>query len=111
MKSILTLDKTLPGPDHKASLEPGELKDMVNGIRAVERALGNGIKEPQPSELANRDVARKSIVVIKNITKGEIFTSDNIGIKRPGTGISPMEYWDLLGTNSNNDFNIDEKIR
>lgn len=106
-----TLDQNMQGPDHKASLEPKQLAEMIKGIRDIEIALGNGIKEPQPSELANRDLARKSVVVIKNITKGEIFTSDNIGIKRPGTGISPMEYWDLLGTNSNNDFEIDEKIR
>ena len=105
-----TLDKTLAGPDHKASLQPSELSNMVRGIRAVEKALGDGIKKPQPSELPNRNIARKSIVTTKNITQGELFTTDNIAIKRPGTGKSPMEYWDLLGTESLADFEIDEVV-
>jgi len=105
-----TLDKTLPGPDHKASLNPKELKDMVSGIRAVEVALGDGIKSPKPSELPNREIARKSIVAAKNISKGDMFTEENITIKRPGAGKSPMEYWELLGTKSHADFKLDENV-
>ncbi len=105
-----TLDKSLPGPDHAASLNPIELKDMVNSIRKVKLILGDGVKVPKPSELANRDVARKSIIAASEIVKGDIFTKKNISIKRPGTGLSPMEYWDLLGKKSQQDFSVDEVI-
>lgn len=105
-----TLDKTLPGPDHKASLEPYELKNMVDGIRAVEKILGDGVKGPRPSEFGNRDVARKSIVAAHDIAVGEIFTQNNITIKRPGTGKSPMEYWELLGEESHSEIKSDELI-
>ncbi len=106
----LTLDKSLPGPDHKASLEPEELKDMVVAIREVEQALGDGVKEPRQSELSNRDVARKSLVAAVEIREGEPFTEDNLVIKRPGIGRSPMEYWDMLGEKSPSDYGADEVI-
>ena len=92
-----TLDKTMEGPDHKASLEPGELKSMVEAIRIVEKALGNADKQPQPSEMKNMAIARKSLVAARPIAAGEIFTAANIAIKRPGTGASPYRYWELLG--------------
>jgi N-acetylneuraminate synthase len=105
-----TLDRNLPGPDHKASLEPGELRQMVNSIRQIELALGNGIKQPTASELKNITVARKSLVAIKEIKKGELFTEDNLGVKRPGTGLSPLEYWNLLGKKADKDYMSDEVI-
>ena len=91
-----TIDRTLPGPDHQASLEPSELKAMVEGIRAVEQAMGDGVKQPQPSEVKNMAVARKSLVALKPIKAGDSLTEDNMGVKRPGTGVSPMEYWERL---------------
>ena len=105
-----TLDRNLPGPDHKSSLEPNELKQMVNSIRQVELALGNGIKQPTTSELKNMAVARKSLVAIKEIKKGEMFTETNLGAKRPGTGLSPFEYWDLLGKKADKEYIVDEVI-
>jgi len=105
-----TLDKNLPGPDHKASLEPGELKAMVAAIRQVEMALGDGRKIPSPSELKNRDIARKSLVANGEILKGNLFSEKNISIKRPGDGISPMRYWDLIGETAKRDYRDDEKI-
>jgi len=105
-----TLDKNMPGPDHKASLEPQELKAMITGIRNVEKALGNGIKKPSPSELKNKPIARKSIVAKRDIKKGEIFTEENIIVKRPGTGISPMRWYEILGTKAQRDYNADELI-
>jgi len=105
-----TLDKNLPGPDHKASLEPHELKQMVSAIRNVEKALGNGIKKPSKSELKNRDIARKSIVAKIRIKKGEIFTEENLTTKRPGTGISPIRWDELIGKTANRDYEEDELI-
>lgn len=105
-----TMDRTLPGPDHKASLEPGELKDMVAGIRAVERAMGDGEKTPRPSEIKNMVIARKSLVALRPIKSGETFTEDNLGVKRPGGGISPMEYWDRLGQTLDRDVAEDEPL-
>ncbi|MBU8713675.1 MULTISPECIES: N-acetylneuraminate synthase [Brevibacillus] len=105
-----TLDKTLPGPDHKASLDPKELKDMVSSIRQVEMALGSPIKTPAPSELKNQDIARKSLVASTHIAAGEIFTVENLTSKRPGTGISPMYFWDVLGTVADKDYQEDEVI-
>ena len=93
-----TLDRTLPGPDHKASLEPNELCDMVQGIREVEAALGDSVKAPTEPEWKNRPVVRKSLVATQSIDKGETFTEENLGVKRPGDGLSPMRYWELLGT-------------
>ncbi len=105
-----TLDRTLPGPDHKASLEPHELKAMVSSIRNIELALGEGQKQPSPSEEKNITVARKSIVASRDIKKGEVFSHDNIVSKRPGDGISPMRWNDVLGIRANRDFFKDEKI-
>ena len=93
-----TLDKAMEGPDHKASLEPGELKAMVESIRLVEKALGEGVKEPQPSELKNMAIARKSIIAAKPIAAGDTLTEQNLVIKRPGTGMHPVNFWKLLGT-------------
>ncbi len=105
-----TLDKTMEGPDHKASLEPEELKNMVIAIRNIEKALGSGIKEPSKSEQKNKEVARKSIVASKPIKKGEILTKDNIAIKRPGSGMSPMMWYKVLGTKALKDYNEDDLI-
>ena len=105
-----TLDKNMEGPDHKTSLEPSELKKMVKAIRNIEKALGSGIKKPSPSELKNRPVARKSIVAAKNIAKGEIFNEKNLTVKRPGTGISPMRWNELLGKIANKNYREDEVI-
>ena len=105
-----TLDKNMKGPDHKASLEPSELKAMVNGIRKIEKALGDGIKKPSKSEQKNINVVRKSIVAIKPIKKGEIFSEENIGVKRPGTGISPMKWYEVIGKTAKKDFEIEEWI-
>lgn len=105
-----TLDKNMSGPDHKASLEPDELKAMVNAIRNVEKALGNGIKKPSRSEMKNIQVVRKSIVAAKDIKKGEVFGEDNITVKRPAGGISPMEWDNILGKRAKRDFRGDELI-
>lgn len=106
-----TLDKNLPGPDHKASLELEELKQMVLAIRNIEKALGSsGLKEPSKSEVKNKEIARKSIVARENIKKGEVFTEDNITVKRPGTGISPMQWDFVLGKTAKRDFQEDELI-
>ncbi|NQU61758.1 MAG: N-acetylneuraminate synthase [Rhodospirillales bacterium] len=105
-----TLGRSLPGPDHQASLEPGELAEMVTGIRAVEQALGDGNKKLQPSEIKNKDIARKSLVALKPIKAGEAFTIENLGIKRPGTGVSPMEYWERIGKKADHDVTEDEQL-
>jgi N,N'-diacetyllegionaminate synthase len=105
-----TLDKGMAGPDHKASLEPDELKAMVQAIRNVEKISGDGVKKPSPSELGNRQIARKSIVARKNIRKGEAFSSDNITAKRPGSGISPMEWDNVIGKIAKRDFQEDEIV-
>ena len=105
-----TLDKNLPGPDHRASLEPEELKAMVRAIRNVEKALGSGIKKPSPSELKDLPIARKSIVARRAIKKGEIFTEENLTVKRPGTGISPMRWNEVLGRKAPRDSKQDEMI-
>jgi len=105
-----TLDKNLPGPDHKASLEPHELKEMVTSIRQVELAIGSSVKLPTRSELKNRDVVRKSLVATTNIRKGEPFTLANLTAKRPGTGVSPMFYWEWLGKTADRDYEEDDVI-
>lgn len=105
-----TLDRTLPGPDHKASLEPTELKALVDGIRAVEVALGDGVKRAAPSEMGNRLVARKSLVAGRAISEGEVLTSDNVEVKRPGGGLSPLMYWEVIGRRAMRDFDEDELI-
>jgi len=105
-----TLDKHLPGPDHKASLEPEKLKKMVKAIRNVEKALGTGIKKPSQSELKNLPIVRKSIVARKKIRSGEIFSEENLAVKRPGTGISPMRWKEVIGRRASRDFEKDEII-
>lgn len=105
-----TLDRNMDGPDHKASLEPHELKEMVVSIRNIENAMGDGVKEPSKSERENIGVARKSIVACKEIKKGEVFTEQNITTKRPGTGINPMRWNEILGTVAIRDFDEDELI-
>ena len=105
-----TLDRTLPGPDHRASLEPGELKDMVAAIRAVEQALGDGDKVPRPSEKENREIVRKSLVAARDLAKGETITAADLKAKRPGTGVSPMEYWNRLGQILDRDVAEDEPL-
>ena len=105
-----TIDKNMKGPDHKASLEPDELKAMIYAIRNIEKALGNGIKKPSRSEMKNIQVVRKSIVAAKDIKKGETFTEDNITVKRPGTGISPMEWDGIIGKAAIKDFAENESI-
>lgn len=105
-----TLDRNMEGPDHKASLEPEELKAMVAAIRNIEQALGNGEKKPSESELENIGVVRKSIIAARDIRAGELFTADNLTAKRPGTGISPMRWNDIIGTAAIRNFEKDELI-
>tara|TARA_B100001093_G_scaffold493221_1_gene535171 strand:- start:10718 stop:11713 length:996 start_codon:yes stop_codon:yes gene_type:complete len=105
-----TLNKKIQGPDHKASLEPDELKEMVKIIRNTEVALGSSIKKPSNSEMKNIEIVRKSIVASTNITKGDKFTDKNITIKRPGKGISPMRWDEVIGTNATKDYTKDELI-
>ena len=105
-----TLDRNMEGPDHRASLEPNELKTMVAMIRNIEKALGNGVKRPSPSEVKNKFIARKSLVAIQPIKFGELFSADNITAKRPGTGISPMRWDEVLGQVAQKDYKEDELI-
>ncbi len=105
-----TLDKTMEGPDHKASLEPLELGAMVSAIRHIEVALGDGVKQPVAAELANQKVARKSIVAACDIKAGETLTEENLTTKRPGTGINPMRWNEVIGTKAIRDFGEDELI-
>lgn len=106
-----TLDRNMSGPDHKASLEPDELTRMVAGIRSIEKALGDGIKVITHNELQNRDVARKSIVASMDIQEGEVFTESNLTAKRPGTGISPMEWDEIIGTKAKQSYVKDDLIQ
>lgn len=105
-----TLSRDMEGPDHKASLEPHELAEMVSCIRHIEIAMGTGEKTPSSSEKKNITIARKSIVAAKKIIEGEILTEENITVKRPGTGICPMRWNEVLGTKAIRDFNEDEQI-
>ena len=105
-----TLDRTMDGPDHKASLEPSELKTMVDAIRNIELSMGTGIKEPADSEKKNIAIARKSIVANQSIKKGDILTETNLTVKRPGDGISPMKWYEIIGTKAIRDFEEDELI-
>lgn len=105
-----TLDKALPGPDHKASLEPAELGEMVRAIRQVEQALGSALKMPASSERKNIEVARKSIVAARAIEAGEVFSAGNLMVKRPGGGLSPMLFWGLLGRRAPRSFSPDEAV-
>lgn len=105
-----TLDRSLPGPDHKASLEPSELCELVKSVRNIEEALGSSEKQVTESERSNRLIARKSIVAKCPIVKGDLLTAENLGCKRPGHGLSPMK-WDIaVGTKAIRDFNSDEPI-
>jgi N,N'-diacetyllegionaminate synthase len=105
-----TLDKSMKGPDHKASLEPHELRSMVLAIRNVEKSLGDGIKRLSKSEINNKKIVRKSIVAKREIKKGEIFSLKNITVKRPGIGLSPMRWYDILGKVAKKDYKEDELI-
>ena len=105
-----TLDKSLPGPDHKASLEPNELKAMVDAIRNIEQALGDGEKHVSNSERRNIAIARKSIIAARNIKQGEVLTEENLTTKRPGNGVSPMRWNEVIGTCAIRDFKEDELI-
>ena len=105
-----TLDRNMPGPDHKASLLPDELKQMVASIRNIDKALGSPNKRPSASELKNREIARKSIVTQKVIKKGELFSSENLTTKRPASGISPMRWHEIIGTRASRDYLEDELI-
>lgn len=106
----LTMSRALPGPDHQASLEPSEFKSLVEQIRDVETALGDGVKIPTKVEIQNMKIARRSLVASKPIKSGELFTVDNVSIKRPGTGRSPFEYWSVIGTKSSVDIAENEVI-
>ena len=105
-----TLDRGMQGPDQVASMEPDELKQMVQAIRNVEKALGTGEKVPSKAESKNIAIARKSIVAAKAIKCGEVYTEDNLACKRPGTGISPMEWDEVIGKRANRDYEEDELI-
>ncbi|TDF93491.1 N-acetylneuraminate synthase [Paenibacillus piri] len=105
-----TLDRNLPGPDHKASLEPKELILMITSIRQVESLLGSPSKTPAPSEQKNLAIARKSIVAARAIKRGELFTESNLAVKRPGGGLSPMCYWDIVGKRAEKDYAPDEQV-
>lgn len=105
-----TLDRNLPGPDHKASLEPHELKAMVAAIRNIEQAIGDGVKRPSSSEAKNKPIVRKSLVAACAIRAGEHFSETNLTVKRPGTGLSPMRWDDVLGRKAPHDFAPDELI-
>jgi N,N'-diacetyllegionaminate synthase len=105
-----TLDRKMDGPDHAASLDPDELKAMVDAIRNIEKALGDGIKKPSPSEIKNKIIARKSIVAAKKIKKGETFSEENLTVKRPGNGISPMQWDEVKNKKASKDFEEDELI-
>jgi N-acetylneuraminate synthase len=111
LEKHFTLDASLPGPDHAASLEPDQLQSMVKGIRDVEAALGLSVKAPRGPEWRNRAIVRKSLVATASIDKGELFTSENLGAKRPATGISPMRYWAYVGQNATRSYQPDELIK
>ena len=106
----LTLDRNLAGPDHKASLEPDEFAAMVRAIRNIEQAMGDGIKRPSPSESKNKSIARKSLVAARSIKAGERFTPENLTAKRPGTGVSPMRWDEVMGRTATRNYGADEMI-
>jgi N,N'-diacetyllegionaminate synthase len=106
-----TFDKTMEGPDHSASIEPDELMEMVKAIRNIELALGHEEKTPTESEMKNISIARKSIVAGRDIHKGEVFTKNNLAIKRPGNGISPTRWFEVIGQTAKRDFSYDELIQ
>ena len=104
----LTLDRSMPGPDHQASIEPAQLQALVQGIREIENALGDGIKVPVPVEIPNRAVARKSLVAARPIAKGATLSELDLNVKRPGGGLSPFDYWALIGTEAKKDYQVDD---
>ena len=106
----LTLDRSMPGPDHAASVEPHEMKALVRGVRLASQALGSPTKSPVPAEAANSRVVRQSLVTLEPVAAGAVFTRENLGVKRPGTGVSPMEYWNRLGTPATRDYTANELI-
>jgi N,N'-diacetyllegionaminate synthase len=106
----LTIDRTLPGPDHMASIEPNDFAKMVRSIRNIELAMGDGIKRPKAGETKNKPIARKSLVAKVAIKAGELFTPENVTAKRPGTGISPMAWDHVMGRTALRDFSVDELI-
>jgi N-acetylneuraminate synthase len=106
----LTLDRTLPGPDHRASIEPDEMAAMIASIRDVEVALGDGRKVPAAEEIPNRVVARRSLVALRSVRAGDKFTEENLGVKRPGGGVPPMEYWTYLGKTAQRDYAVNEAL-
>ena len=106
-----TLDRTMSGPDHAASLEPEELKAMVAAIRNIEKAMGDGVKKTSKSEKKNIPIARKSIVAKRPIKEGEVFSEDNLTVKRPGTGISPMRWDTVIGKAASSDYEMDDLIK
>lgn len=106
----LTLDRSMPGPDHSASLEPPEFAAMVRSIRGVGLALGSKVKGPSETEAPNRNIVRKSLVALTPILAGEKFTNQNLGVKRPGNGISPMRWHEVIGSKAHRDFQVDELI-
>lgn len=106
-----TLDKNMEGPDHKASLEPNELRTMISSIRKIEEAMGNGLKKPSVGEISNMKAARKSIVAKCDIKLGEMFTEDNLTTKRPGTGMNPMCWVEVIGKTADRDYKAEEMIR
>lgn len=110
LEKHFTLDRGLPGPDHKASLEPDELVRLVREVREIEEALGMEQKMPTPSEISNRLVARRSLVAAKPIARGEAFTDHNLAVKRPGGGLAPIAYWEMLGRPANRDYAADDLI-
>ena len=105
-----TLDREMEGPDHKASLEPQELEELVSSIRNVEMAMGTGEKRPSESERKNINIVRKSIVAKRPIKRGEVLSEENLTVKRPGMGISPMRWYEFLGKEAKRDFVEDEMI-
>ena len=105
-----TLDRKMEGPDHKASLEPNQLKEMIKAIRNIELAIGDGIKRPSKSEIQNIKIVRKSTVAKAKVKKGEVLSENNITVKRPGGGISPMKWDDILGSKAAKNYNEDELI-
>ena len=106
-----TVDRNMPGPDHKASLEPDELQALVQQIREIEQVLGDGVKRPTASEWKNRDVARRSLVAAKVIKTGDVLTEENLTCKRPGMGSSPFAYWDILGKFAAENYDLDDQIQ
>lgn len=110
LEKHFTMDKNLPGPDHKASLEPDELNKLVQSVRQVEKALGTRLKVPTKTESKNLLVARKSMVAAQDICKGELFSDKNLTVKRPGDGVPPLYYWEVLGRKATRDYRKDERI-